>query len=78
VGLEPTPVQRATESTRTYDSTRLKLGAGLGITLTRPPVPALRFDLYAQEQVLFGRDHADGVESAGSILSMGFQIGAAF
>ncbi|MBI2894273.1 MAG: hypothetical protein HYY06_12040 [Deltaproteobacteria bacterium] len=79
LGFEPTPVPAATTQTQMFDSARLKIGAGLGVKLTRPPVPPLRFDLYAQEQVLLPRTHPDvGIESSGSILSMGFSMGVTF
>jgi long-chain fatty acid transport protein len=78
LGLEPTPVPPATEQTRIYDSARVKIGVGLGLTIDRPPVPPLRFDLYAQEQVLVPRTHDEGTRSAGSILSMGGSVGVTF
>lgn len=78
VALEPTPMPPAEADRREYDAARAKLGLGLSVGLGRGPARPVRFDLYAQEQVLVPRTHDDDVESSGQIFSMGFAMGVAF
>ena len=78
LALEPTPMPPAEDDRRQYDAARLKIGAGVGVGLGCGPNRPVHLDLYAQEQVLVGRTHDDGVRSSGQIFSMGLTAGVAF
>ena len=87
--FEPTPAPRQTGTANVYDSSRLAVSAGYGVTLGAP-FPPIDLDLFSQLQWLLPREHvkdasvpatnagAPSVTVSGLLASFGLTAGARF